>query len=270
MRGDFSHQRMRQTDFSGNIVCMTDELRHQKRVAIISPADGYVGPDLARTLAMRGYHLVLGNVADGLVEECRAVGIEVVVVSDAHPHDLATGPRLVEAALDAFGTFHSAFFSSGQITVGRFLKTSIDDLRAAVQGNVEAPYAFVQAVLPTLIAQRDGQILVATSATAAKPTPVASLYSGTRAAATMMLQSVGLELADSGVQVNVVGTNFMDFPAFLQGNRAETPEGRARVEAMVPMKRLGGLNEFANFCAVFLDGTSRFQTGQFFSYAGGA
>jgi hypothetical protein len=30
-----------------------------------------------------------------------------------------------------------------------------------------------------------------------------------------------------------------------------------------------GLDEFANFCAVFLDGTSRFQTGQFFTYAGG-
>jgi NAD(P)-dependent dehydrogenase (short-subunit alcohol dehydrogenase family) len=84
-----------------------------------------------------------------------------------------------------------------------------------------------------------------------------------------MLQSVGLELADSGVQLNVVGTNFMDFPGFLKGNRAETPEGRARVESLVPMKRLGSMAEFAHFCAVFLDGTSRFQTGAFVPYAGG-
>jgi 3-oxoacyl-[acyl-carrier protein] reductase len=71
------------------------------------------------------------------------------------------------------------------------------------------------------------------------------------------------------VQVNAVGTNFMDFPGFLRASRAETPEGRARVEALVPMRRLGTMEEFAAFCAVFLDGTSGFTTGQFVPYAGG-
>jgi NAD(P)-dependent dehydrogenase (short-subunit alcohol dehydrogenase family) len=67
----------------------------------------------------------------------------------------------------------------------------------------------------------------------------------------------------------VVGTNFMDFPEFLRGNRVETPEDRARVESLVPMKRLGTMAEFASFCATFLDGSSRFATAQFFPYAGG-
>ena len=49
----------------------------------------------------------------------------------------------------------------------------------------------------------------------------------------------------------------------------DTPEGRARVEALVPMRRLGTMEEFAAFCAVFLDGTSGFTTGQFVPYAGG-
>ena len=38
---------------------------------------------------------------------------------------------------------------------------------------------------------------------------------------------------------------------------------------MVPMRRLGGMDEFAHACAPFLDGTSRFTTGQFLAYAGG-
>ena len=29
------------------------------------------------------------------------------------------------------------------------------------------------------------------------------------------------------------------------------------------------MTEFAHFCTVFVDGTSRFQTGQFFDYSGG-
>jgi NAD(P)-dependent dehydrogenase (short-subunit alcohol dehydrogenase family) len=239
-----------------------------RRVAIVCQADSYIGPDLARVLAARGHDLVLARASAGLAEELDALGAASVTV-DVAAHDLTAGPRLAAAAVERFGTFHSAFFSSGRIAVGRFTSTTIDDLRAAVAGNIEAPYAFVQGVLPTLLGQRDGQILVATSATAGAPTPKASLYAGTRAGATMMLRSLGLEVADSGVQVNVVGSNFMDFPEFLRGNRAETPEGRARVEALVPMRRLGSTVEMANFCAALLDGSSRFQTGQFFTYAGG-
>jgi 3-oxoacyl-[acyl-carrier protein] reductase len=62
----------------------------------------------------------------------------------------------------------------------------------------------------------------------------------------------------------------MDFPAFLEANgAADDPERRAALEAMVPMRRLGTMEEFAHFCAVFVDGTSRFTTGQFVAYAGG-
>jgi NAD(P)-dependent dehydrogenase (short-subunit alcohol dehydrogenase family) len=240
----------------------------QRRVALVSPADGYIGPDVARVLAKRGYNIVLGRGSTELVAELQGYGATSHSV-DVDNHDPQCGPAMVAAALEHFGTYHSVFFSCGRIAVGRFTKTTPDDLHAAFAYNVEAPYNFVKAVLPTLLEQQDGQILVATSATATTPAPKASLYSATRAATTMMLRSLAFEVADSGVQVNVVGSNFMDFPAFLRGNRAETPEGRAKVEALVPMKRLGSMVEMAYFCAPFLDATSRFQTGQFFTYAGG-
>ncbi len=247
-----------------------------RRVALIAPAGSYVGPELALLLASRGYDLVLASPSKGLASELASLGASVEVVGaedDGTPtmgsfgNDI--GSLMVEAAIRRFGTFHSAFFSSGKIALGRFSRMSADDLRGAFTGNVEMPFYFAQAVLPHLVKQGDGQLLVATSATAGRPTTSASLYAATRSAATVMLQSVGLEVASSGVQVNVVGTNFMDFPEFLRGNRVETPEDRERVESMVPMKRLGTMKEFASFCGTFLDGSSRFATGQFFPYAGG-
>ena len=71
------------------------------------------------------------------------------------------------------------------------------------------------------------------------------------------------------MQVNAIGTNFIDFDGFLKASRAEDAEGRARVEAQVPMGRLGGLDELAHFALPFLDGRSRFVTGQFVPFAGG-
>ena len=128
----------------------------------------------------------------------------------------------------------------------------------------------MRAVVPQMIEQGDGgQVLVFTSAAGARPTPGAPLYSSARAAANHLVKNVAAEVAKTGVQVNAVGTNFMDFDGFLEANGATTPEGRAKVESVVPMGRLGSMDELANFAAVFLDGTSRFTTGQFVAYAGG-
>ena len=248
----------------------------ERRVALIAPAGSYVGPELALLLAARNYDLVLASPSLGLAESLRATGARVEVVGaedDGVPTMGRFGPEIglemVDRATSVFGTFHSAFFSSGRIALGKFGRMTTEDLQAAFHGNVELPFHFVQAVLPALVGRGDGQILVATSATALRPTTSASVYAATRSAATILLQSAALEVAASGVQLNVVGTNFMDFPEFLRGNRVETPEDRTRVEALVPMKRLGTMSEFAAFCATFLDGSSRFATAQFFPYAGG-
>ena len=154
-------------------------------------------------------------------------------------------------------------------TVGRFLDSSLDDLQTVVRGCVEAPYHFLRAVVPVMVAQQSGQVLVITSASAARPTPGAPLYSSARAAATMLARNVAAEVAATGVQVNAVGTNFMDFPEFRRATGADDPARRAKIEAQVPMGRLGTMEEFASFCMPYLDGTSRFTTGQFVAYAGG-
>jgi 3-oxoacyl-[acyl-carrier protein] reductase len=44
---------------------------------------------------------------------------------------------------------------------------------------------------------------------------------------------------------------------------------RAKIEAQVPLGRLGTVEELAAFCMPFVDGTSTFTTGQFVAYAGG-
>jgi 3-oxoacyl-[acyl-carrier protein] reductase len=241
-----------------------------RRVSIVSDAAGYVGPDLARLLAERGHDLVVGDPAGGLVAELEERGAAVEVVERVR--DLAdpdASARLVAAALDRFGRVDSASAFTGRIVVGRFLRSTIDDLRDALVGCVEAPYHFLRTIVPAMIEGGGGQILLFTSAAGARPTPGAPLYSSARAGANMLVRNVADEVVAQGVQVNAIGTNFMDFPAFLKANRAEEPEGRARVEAMVPMGRLGTLEELAHFALPFVDGTSRFTTGQFVAFAGG-
>lgn len=241
-----------------------------KRIAVVSDAAGYVGPNLARLLATSGHDLVVGDPAPGIVEELQQLGAEVEVVDGVR--DLAqpdSAERLVEAAVKRFGRVDAAVAFTGRIVIGRFLRSTVDDMRAATAGCIESPYNFLRAVVPVMVEQGDGQVLVFTSAAGARPTPGAPLYSAARAGANMLVKNVAAEVVGKGVQVNAIGTNFMDFPEFLRANKAEDAEGRARVESMVPMGRLGSLDELAHFAMPFIDGTSRFTTGQFVAFAGG-
>ncbi len=243
---------------------------HARPVALVANAHFYVGPELARQLAGRGFDLVLGDASRSLVDELESTGTAVRVVDGVR--DLGTEQAhqtLVEAALGTFGRLDSAVMFSGDIVTGRFVQSTFEDLQSVVRGCLEAPYHFLKSVVPPMLDAGAGQILVITSASAARPTPGAPLYSAARAGASMLVRNVADEIARSGVQVNTVGTNFMDFPAFLKASGATDPEVRARIEAQVPMRRLGTMEEFAAFCLVFLDGSSRFTTGQFVAYAGG-
>ena len=56
---------------------------------------------------------------------------------------------------------------------------------------------------------------------------------------------------------------YMEFSGFIKASDADDPERRAQIEAQVPLRRLGTMEELAEFTAVLLDGRSRFQTDNF-------
>ena len=241
-----------------------------RRVALIHNTSFYVGPPLAMILAERGHDLVIGDPQEGLVDQLEQLGASVEVVEGVErmsdPDNIA---KLVDAGLRRFGRIDAATAFTGRVVTGSFETSSVDDLDSAYAGCLQEPFHFLKAVVPVMANQRDGQVLLLTSATGARPTKNAPLYSAVRAGANMLVRNVAAEYASRNVQVNALGTNFMDFPEFRRASGADDPDVRARIEAGVPMRRLGTVDECAALCAAFLDGSSRFTTGQFVGFAGG-
>lgn len=245
---------------------MSDE----RPVAIVSNASFYVGPDVARMLAKRGFNLVLGDPLPELANELSELGADSWAVDGvADLADPTSALRLVDMAKDAYGRIDSVVFFSGQIVTGRFFESDAEDFAKAVSGCFESVYHALRIFMPPMLEAGAGQVLAITSAAGIKPVPSAPLYSAARAAANMLVQNVAAEAAASGVQLNAVGTNFMDFDAFRAATGADDPEIMSRIVKNVPLGRLGQLEEFANFCGAFIDGTSRFQTGQVVGFDGG-
>ncbi len=241
------------------------------RVALIANAGGYVGPPLARLLAADRHDLVLGRPGEGLVDECAAHGVTVLGVHDLPPeHDPGHAAALVAATMGRFGRIDAASTFTGRILGGWFLDgATTEQLDTLTKGIINAPFEFLHAVAPIMVNQGQGQILILTSATAARPTPRAPLYSALRAGADHLVRNVAAEVAAHGVQVNAIGTNYMDFPQYWAAVGGETPERRAALEKQIPLGRMGKLDELAHLCKVFLDGRVGFATGQTIQFDGG-
>lgn len=123
---------------------------------------------------------------------------------------------------------------TGEIVGGRFMQPTIDDLHKLERGTLDAPYNFMKAALPPMIDREQGQVLMVTSSTGNRVMRAAPLYSALRAGATHLVNNVALDAAPHGVQVNALGTNFMDIPGFVAANGADTHEGLAKTVAHGP------------------------------------
>jgi glucose 1-dehydrogenase len=128
----------------------------------------------------------------------------------------------------------------------------------------------LKALLPSLVEQRSGQIVINTSVGALRPQPFLALYCAMRAGANALIRAAGLTVARYGVTVNGTGTYAMNYPGFLHDVGADTdPQKRKDAEDALPMRKLCEPEEAAYFVATLIDGKGTFQTAQFFAIDGG-
>jgi NAD(P)-dependent dehydrogenase (short-subunit alcohol dehydrogenase family) len=248
------------------------------RTIVITDAQLNIGPFLAREFAKRNYNIVMADVKKGLAEECRKLGATKVVVvpgleqegpnNESKPGSLQ---KVVDVAMDKFGGFDSAFIRTAlHAPAGDILNTDAKGMFAHYEQNFLAAMFGLQAVLPPLMEAGSGQVVVQTSATGGKPQPTMMAYSAMRAATGMMCRCAAMTAAPKGVAVNVVGTNFMNYPGFKHAAGVENDEAAfQKILDTIPMKRLGETAEAAHFTVALLDGYNMYMTGNFFPVAGG-
>ena len=248
------------------------------RTAVITDAQLNIGPFLAQEMAKLNYNLVIADVRKGLPDELRKLGAADVVVvagleqegpnNESKPGSIQ---KVVDVAMERFGGFDSAFIRTAlHAPAGDILNTSAEGMFAHYEQNFLAAMYGLQAVLPPLMEAGGGQVVVQTSATGEKPQPTLMAYSAMRAATGMMCRCAAMTAAPKGVCVNVVGTNFMNYPGFKHAAGVEDdPQAFQAILDEIPLGRLGETAEAAHFTLALLDGHNMYMTGNFFPVAGG-
>ena len=244
----------------------------KRRVAILFDSWNHMMPALAREMVRRNHDLVLGDAQDmELVKELRNLGAKIEVVPNTGDQTKPeTFQKLVDRAMDVFGGFDSACIRSGTHVNASVLTATDKDLETAYEGNLKSVYYALRAVLPPLVKQKSGQVVINTSAGALRPQPEVALYCSTRAAANALIRASALEVAPNGVTLNATGTYGMAYPSFLHMVGADKDPAKAKaVGDAMPIHRLIQPEDAANIVAALIDGRATGMTGQFFSIDGG-
>ena len=244
-----------------------------RRVAIVNDAFIQIGPPLARDFAKKGYNLVIAQPAEGLVADLEGHGSKVVVVPGIEqegPNDESqpgSTKKLVDAAMENFGGFDSAFIRTAHHMPGDIFDITAKDMQALYESNFLAVVYALQAVLPPLMEKGAGQVVILTSASSERALSDFAGYSAMRAGANTLIQCAAMTAAPKGVCVNAFGTNFLNYPDAV--NSYGGPEKLETVVGKIPLGRLGEPEEMAHLAMALLDGKNMFTTGQSFMVAGG-
>ena len=243
----------------------------KRRVVLLADTNTHMMPALALEMARRNHNLVLGDAKDGLADELIKLGAKVEVVPDtADQTKEDTIQKLVDRANDAFGGFDSACIRTGVHGMGDILQAKLEDAQIQFEGNFRSAFYALKALLPPLIEQKSGQIVINTSTVGCRPYAPAALYSAMRAGANSLIRCAGLTAAPHGVVVNGTGTYGMNYPSFLHDVGADTDPAKLKEqEDMLPIRRVVEAEDAAYFVATLLDGKAMGQTAQFFSIDGG-
>jgi len=216
----------------------------EKRV-LVTQADAFMGPVLCEVLAEHG---------------------AIVVASTADLRDPAA-PAAVVAAAGRVDVLVANLAIPAPSTPA--LEVTDDEWREVFTALVDPLPRLCRAVLPAMIGRRAGKILVMGSASALRGIKRASSYSAARGAQLAYVQALGVEMAPHNVQVNLIAQNFVDNPTYFPAEVQANPRFQERLQREVPLGRLVGAREDAEFAAYLCGESANCFVGQVFPVCGG-
>jgi 2-keto-3-deoxy-L-fuconate dehydrogenase len=223
---------------------MSDQSLLGKRV-LVTHANTFMGPVLCEVFASHGATVIAST--DPLV----AAGAPASVVAEAGQVDILIASLAVPAPTTAAA------------------EVSDDEWSDTFAALVDPLPRLFRAVLPAMIERRSGKILVMGSASALRGMKRASTYSAARGAQLAYAQAVGVEVAPHNVQVNAIAQNFVDNPTYFPAAVQANPRFQERLKREVPLGRLVGAREDAEFAAYLCSESANCFVGQVFPVCGG-
>ena len=177
------------------------------KVALITGASAGIGQACARALAGEGAKLVLtarrGERLDALKTKIEAAGSQAVIVT-GDAREEATAIKTVKAATDEFGRIDILINNTGMGNYKPLAETSAAEYDEMMDTNVRSTFLFTRHVVPVMLKQKSGTILMVSSMAGVYGFGGEAVYCMTKFAQVGFAQALDRELRESGIKVGAI------------------------------------------------------------------
>ncbi|MEM9726448.1 MAG: SDR family NAD(P)-dependent oxidoreductase, partial [Pseudomonadota bacterium] len=195
---------------------MSDEIRFDGKVAIVTGAGNGLGRSHALALAARGAKVVvndLGGARDGsggsaapaeqVVQEIVAAGGEAMA-NGANVAKMDEVKAMTQAAMDRWGRIDILVNNAGILRDKTFAKMDFEDYRLVIEVHLVGTAACTHAVWPIMREQGYGRIVFTASPSGMHGNFGQANYAAAKAGVIGMMNALHLEGAKSDIRVNVL------------------------------------------------------------------
>ena len=256
------------------------QLGLEGRVALVAAASKGLGRAVAAELAAEGARLLIcARGPDALARARDEIAASSRVTVHAVVADVSTmdGIALVaREALARFGQVDIVVNNAGGPPSGPFEQHAWDSWESAVHLTLRSAVELTRLLLPGMRERKWGRVLNITSIAVKQPVDGLMLSNSVRAAVTGWARTLANEVARDGVTVNNVMPGYHATERVAQLNAAtakrenlDLAEIQRRIEAQIPMRRLGDPREFAAMVAFLASDRAGYITGQSVAVDGG-
>jgi glucose 1-dehydrogenase len=191
-------------------------------------------------------------------------GTAIALVGDLGDPDVPA--QLVRAAVAEFGGLDALIANAGIASPGAICDLSVENWDDMFSVNLRGAWLLAKASYPYLLDSR-GAACFTSSMSGQQPHAGSGAYSPTKAALTMLAQTLALEWAPGGIRVNVVSPGMTHTP--MTEKMYADPQIKAAREDIIPLSRIGDPMEIANVIEFLVGPLSSYVTGQDICVDGG-
>lgn len=211
---------------------MTDELRG--KVAAVTGAASGIGLECARTLHAAGAKVVLiDRDATRLDELVGEMGERAFAVK-ADLFDRAQLDGLKDAILSVAGGLDIFHANAGSYVGGPAVDGDPDEWDRMLDLNINATFRAIRSVLPHLVAQKSGDVIVTSSIAGLVPVVWEPIYTASKFAVQAFVHTVRRQVANDGVRVGAVAPGPVVTALLKDWPKAKMEEALANGSLMQP------------------------------------